>query len=330
MAEASAEAVTLSDDERVARIRADVASADRELRARHPWLNHQNLIGAGIMAFALAGMLACACAYARGAMSAWLVIPLVAIFASLTHELEHDLIHTLYFRQRPWARHVMLALAWIARPSTINPWIRIGLHLRHHKLSGTPEDIEERAITNGVPWGIARFLMLADAPCSVLIRFLRAPKGARLRVLWRSALVYFQRGCRTVRCDDRVAAGDPAGAAVAGFPDRRLDRAERAAQFLPAHGEQQHALLRRRGAREPHAADAGTQALVAVAAAIVLFQLRRHARHSPLLRAPVDREPGLSRHARNGCALQRHRVDSARKQMELLTAPQGCCSRGIL
>jgi hypothetical protein len=194
MAAVAIDAVTLSDDERVARIRSDVAGADRELRARHPWLNRQNTIGAAIMAVALSGMLACAIAYARGAMPGWLVIPLVAIFASLTHELEHDLIHTLYFRKRPWARHLMLALAWIARPSTINPWIRIELHLRHHKLSGTPQDIEERAITNGVSWGRARLLMLADAPCSVLIRFFRAPKGARARVLWRSALAYFPLG----------------------------------------------------------------------------------------------------------------------------------------
>ncbi|MCB1555030.1 MAG: fatty acid desaturase [Xanthomonadales bacterium] len=172
-----------------------VQTAEQSLRARHPWLNRQDLIGASILVGSLLAMLGCAWAYAEGWMPAWLCIPLVAVFASFTHEIEHDLIHWMYFRKRPWAHHLMMMLAWIARPSTINPWIRRHLHFHHHKHSGTASDVEERSITNGEPWGPIRVLMLADAGFSTLVRAARAPDWRRRwRALWRSALAYFPLG----------------------------------------------------------------------------------------------------------------------------------------
>jgi hypothetical protein len=72
----------------------------------------------------------------------------------------------------------MMGLVWLARPSTINPWIRRHLHLNHHKVSGTEADMEERAITNGVPWGFARLLMVGDNVMSAFIRLLRAKTWA--------------------------------------------------------------------------------------------------------------------------------------------------------
>ena len=63
-------------------------------------------------------MVGCGRTYANGALPAWACIALAAFFASLTHELEHDLIHYMYFRKKPWAHHLMLALVWLARPST--------------------------------------------------------------------------------------------------------------------------------------------------------------------------------------------------------------------
>lgn len=176
-------------------IRAVVGAAGDQLRAAHPWLRQRNAIGALILAIALAGMVACAWLYARGLINAWLCIALVAFFASLTHELEHDLIHWMYFRKRPWAHHLMMALVWLARPSTVNPWVRRGLHFNHHKVSGSETDIEERAITNGERWGLARLLMTGDNVMSVLIRVPRAPdRSTRLRILKRSALAYFPLG----------------------------------------------------------------------------------------------------------------------------------------
>lgn len=187
---------SLSEAEAAAsRIRHDVQSEAERLRLAHPWLRHRDAIGASILLFALTGMIVCAVFYVDGQLPAWLCIPLVAIFASLTHELEHDLIHWMYFRKRPWAHHLMMGLVWLARPSTINPWVRRGLHFNHHKVSGSETDIEERAITNGEPWGLARLLMTGDNVMSALIRAVRAPDAkTRQRILRRSAMAYFPLG----------------------------------------------------------------------------------------------------------------------------------------
>ncbi len=185
----------LDPHQRAERIRAVVSAASDDLRTRHPWLRHQNAVGAGILLVALAGMFASGAAYVAGLFPAVLTIVLSAFFASLTHELEHDLIHWMYFRRRPWAHHLMLALCWLARPSTINPWKRRELHFLHHKVSGSEGDREERAITNGEPWSLARLLMLGDAGFSAWWRIRRIPDRSARRQLWkRVAALYFPLG----------------------------------------------------------------------------------------------------------------------------------------
>jgi len=184
-----------TDAENTAQIRARVSTACTALRARHPWLRHQDAIGLGIMLTSLAGMVTCALLYAQGEMSAWLCVPMVAIFASLIHELEHDLIHFLYFKKRPWIHNAMLALGWLARPSTINPWIRRHIHLHHHKHSGTPTDVEERGITNGEPWGVRRLVMIGDGMASVALRAVsKGDLRQGLRTVFRGLAAYFPVG----------------------------------------------------------------------------------------------------------------------------------------
>ena len=164
--------------QRSAHIRQVVLAKGMELRERYPILKHQDALGAGILAFALAGMIGSAALYVNGHMAWWVCLLLNAFFASLTHELEHDLIHSMYFRKQRVPHNLMMGLVWLARPSTINPWIRRHLHLNHHKVSGTETDMEERAITNGEPWGFARLLMVGDNMMSAFIRLLRAPTWA--------------------------------------------------------------------------------------------------------------------------------------------------------
>lgn len=188
---------TLSDPPAVRAdyIRQVVTAAGAALRQRHPWLRHQDAIGALILAVAWGGMLASGWAYLTGHLSAWFAIPLSAFFASLTHELEHDLIHCMYFRKKPWAHHLMLALCWLARPSTINPWVRRELHFEHHKFSGSERDREERGITNGERWGPARLLMLGDPTFSAFWRIRRVPDPAIRRQLWKRFFkIYFPLG----------------------------------------------------------------------------------------------------------------------------------------
>jgi fatty acid desaturase len=160
----------MSDAEKSDHIRSVVLQAGVALRARHPWLRHQDAIGATIMAASLLGMVASGWLYMQGLIAWWVCVPVTTIFASFIHELEHDLIHQMYFRTKPWANSLMLALGWLARASTINPFVRRKLHLHHHKFSGTESDLEERGITNGVPWGLRRLLMTGDNILSFALR----------------------------------------------------------------------------------------------------------------------------------------------------------------
>jgi hypothetical protein len=158
----------------------------------------------------------------------------------------------------------MLALVWMARPSTINPWIRRHLHLNHHKVSGTEADMEERAITNGEAWGIARLLMVGDNVMSSLIRMLRAKTWAhKFSILKRTVRVYAPLALLNWGAW-YVFLGFHAANGLAGLTDasHRLVgehigshaghryrgggdcRAQRIAYLLPAFRQLQHALLR--------------------------------------------------------------------------------------
>lgn len=170
----------LSDAEKSQIIRDTVLAEGERLREKYPLLRQQNAIGASILALSLLGMIASGVAYVQGYLVWWLCVPITAFFASLIHELEHDLIHLMYFRKTPWANSLMLSLGWLARASTVNPFVRRALHLHHHKFSGTESDLEERGITNGERWGIKRLFMLGDNMLAVYLRpktMLRATKA---------------------------------------------------------------------------------------------------------------------------------------------------------
>jgi hypothetical protein len=188
--------ITPEDRERVRRIRAAARAASDDLRARFPFLaRHQDAIGLGLLLGSAAVMVATAWAFAIGLSPAWATVPVIAFACSIAHEIEHDLIHKLYFPRRRAARGAMMALGWLMRPSTPNPWLRIRLHLKHHQLSGTPQDLEERMITNGERWGLGRLLMTADAFLAVVLRlsFARKPWSA-VRLWLRATAAYFPMG----------------------------------------------------------------------------------------------------------------------------------------
>jgi hypothetical protein len=180
---------------RIRQIRTGIREVSRELRRRHPWLDrNQSAIGLAILLVSAAVMAACATAFAKHAMPAWSAIIAIAFACSIAHEIEHDLIHRLYFPRTPVVYHAMMALGWLMRPSTVNPWIRGAYHLNHHRVSGTPTDVEERAITNGERWGVGRLFMTADNFASVLLRLPRLPPKRAFRMWLRSTLAHFPLG----------------------------------------------------------------------------------------------------------------------------------------
>lgn len=188
-------AESLSDTQKIEHIRSVVENAGRELRLRHPWLDHQDALGAGILLAACAGMVFNAWLFAQGLLAWWLCVPLAAVLASFTHEIEHDLIHLRYFRNRGWVRHLMLFAGWVARPVTPNPWRRGHVHLEHHKHPGSAKDFELRGITGGEAWSLKRLVMIGDNALAILLRIHLIPGiQGRLLVLASVALAYFPVG----------------------------------------------------------------------------------------------------------------------------------------
>jgi len=92
----------------------------------------------------------------------------MALPVSILHELEHDLIHNLYFKGKQWVQHFMFLIIWLSKLS-INPWYRKVIHLRHHILSGQVEDIEERFIGLGMHLNWLRTLITCYPFSNILL-----------------------------------------------------------------------------------------------------------------------------------------------------------------
>lgn len=139
-------------------IRGTIRAEEKRIRAEYPWVNQQNTIGLVIFFVSLAALLVNAIFYLKGVYSWYISIPIAGIFVSFLHELEHDLIHNLYFKGKAWVQHAMFFTIWMTKLN-VNPWYRKVLHLRHHLLSGQTEDLEERFVGLGMPLDWLRFLI---------------------------------------------------------------------------------------------------------------------------------------------------------------------------
>lgn len=177
--------INSEDQKRIATIKTAILAEGDRLRARYPILQHQDFLGFGLLLLCIASMAGLAALYLNHLMAWFIVIPLMAMVLSITHELEHDLIHSMYFRKNKFMHNLMMALVWLCRPSTINPWARRHLHLHHHLHSGTETDVEERSITNGMPFSLSRLWMMFDLNWGLKLRAMRLPASLRKRALTR-------------------------------------------------------------------------------------------------------------------------------------------------
>lgn len=180
-------------EERAKLVRSAVRARSRELRAAHPILRHQDLIGTGVLAISTLVVVGSAVAYVSGRAPWWVVVPISAFAMSLAHEVEHDVIHRLYFARNKRAQDVMFTVGWLLRPYAVSPWVRRTLHLLHHEASGTHRDLEEQAITNGAPWSAKRMLMIVDPVIAAHDRLPTDPE-ARWIIAWRVVKAYFPLG----------------------------------------------------------------------------------------------------------------------------------------
>jgi fatty acid desaturase len=164
-------AVDPKDANRIAEIRGQLIEIGNRWRANHPvFTRNQDAIGMAIFLVSILGVLADTALYVTRVIPWWLCIPMTAFWLSILHELEHDLIHWMYFRTNGRVHNAMMFGVWFFRPSTINPWLRRRLHLHHHQVSGTESDIEERALTNGERWGGHRLIKLLDMFLGMYLR----------------------------------------------------------------------------------------------------------------------------------------------------------------
>lgn len=142
----------------VAALHGLILREEQRLYQAHPWLMRKNLIGALVFGGNIALLGALVALYLEGALPGWAAVPLVALPLSILHELEHDLIHHQYFRRSAWVQNLLFLVIWLAKLS-IDPWLRRPLHLRHHRRSGQTDDIEERLIGLGTPFGLRRLAL---------------------------------------------------------------------------------------------------------------------------------------------------------------------------
>lgn len=159
---------TLSMTERTRKIRDAIRHEEQHLRERHPWLAYQDWLGLTFFLSAIACMVGIAIWYLHSGLPWWFAIPLMALPISILHELEHDLIHDLYFRRWPWVQNVMFLVIWFCKLS-LNPWYRRRIHLKHHAVSGQTADIEERLVGVGLPFGLLRLLVMVHPMGGVLL-----------------------------------------------------------------------------------------------------------------------------------------------------------------
>ena len=160
----------MTHQERTSHIRKEVSESYKLLKAKYPILKHQNTIGFLVFFCAVAISLSLGYLWYMGWLSAWVMILVNAFLFGVLHELEHDLIHFMYFKNNKWVHNIMLFFIWMCRPLTLNPWFRRTLHLHHHRYSGTLHDVEERGVTNGEKWSLKRLIFTPDLVLGNLFR----------------------------------------------------------------------------------------------------------------------------------------------------------------
>jgi hypothetical protein len=158
-----------AEAERARRIRRWIRKGEARLVSRHPVLAHRDALGLSLFAASTAGIIGLGGLYALGKAPAGLVIVGNAFLASILHEIEHDLIHFLYFRTRPFLHNLMMLGVWIFRGNVVHGWYRRAIHLHHHRASGSDTDIEERLLGLGQAFGPRRILVMVDGAMAYLL-----------------------------------------------------------------------------------------------------------------------------------------------------------------
>jgi fatty acid desaturase len=147
-----------------------IRAAERKLRDRWWILDYQNTIGMLFLAACGSGFATHTVLYLLGSIPVWVCIVGNAICVAVLHELEHDLIHSLYFRGHAGLQKFLLLITWPFMGNSVNPLYRRKIHLLHHRTSGRVEDFEVRLTGTGLQLGFVRLLTVLDGGLASLFR----------------------------------------------------------------------------------------------------------------------------------------------------------------
>jgi fatty acid desaturase len=133
-------------------------------------LRHQDAIGLALLVGFVFVVATSSLAFGLGMLPWWGCLIVNAIVLSLVRELEHDLVHNLYFKSRRRIQNLMMAAIWPILGNLPHAWYRREMHLLHHRTSGHDEDFEERLIGNGLPFGPLKILSMIEPGLALLFR----------------------------------------------------------------------------------------------------------------------------------------------------------------
>jgi fatty acid desaturase len=169
---------SMSDQDRCRAITLQIKQADRDMRRRFPILRHQSVIGLVFFLMSATIIVASSATFLMGINPWWACILINAICMSVLREIEHDLVHNLYFSTHRWMQNLLMLAVWPLLGKLPHPWYRRRMHLLHHRTSGHEEDFEERLIGNGLPFGPLKILAMFEPGIAALFRkeeFARIP-----------------------------------------------------------------------------------------------------------------------------------------------------------
>ena len=167
---APASSTPLTERDRIRNITWAIRDAERGVRKRFGFLRHQSALGLGFLLLCAGTFIASGVLYVQGLLPAWACIVVGALCTSILREIEHDLIHNLYFPRKKWMQKLMMGATWPFLGNLPHPWFRRKMHLLHHQTSGQKEDFEERLIGNGMPFGWKKVLAMIEPGLALLFR----------------------------------------------------------------------------------------------------------------------------------------------------------------
>ncbi|MGE4799520.1 hypothetical protein AB8989_03840 [Yersinia hibernica] len=95
-----------NDKIRIREVRKAIINHCKEVKEKYSILKYQDALGFGILS-TMISVISSLC-YINGYIAWWVCIIINALCISLAHEIEHDLLHSLYFKKHRIMQYIIL------------------------------------------------------------------------------------------------------------------------------------------------------------------------------------------------------------------------------